>query len=194
MTYLADSNYGRLVHKMDHLACFAGGLFALAARSAPGLQDWLTLGVNLTKTCRESYVRSATGIGPESFRFSESAEAVATRVNDKYYILRPEVVESFFVLFRVTKDQKYREWAWSVVESLNKHCRVQHGFSGIKDVYDVNSDKDDVQQSFLFAELFKYLFLIFSDDDVINLDEWVFNTEAHPLPVQRKKTTTRRRR
>ena len=32
------------------------------------------------------------------------------------YLLRPETVESFFVLWRVTHDQKYREWGWKVVE------------------------------------------------------------------------------
>ena len=31
---------------------------------------------------------------------------------------------------------------------------------------------------------FQYLYLIFSDDSLISFDEWVFNTEAHPLPVR----------
>jgi mannosyl-oligosaccharide alpha-1,2-mannosidase len=39
-------------------------------------------------------------------------------------------------------------------------------------------------QSFFLAETLKYLYLIFSDDNVISLDDWVFNTEAHPLPIQ----------
>ena len=30
----------------------------------------------------------------------------------------------------------------------------------------------------------KYLYLLFSDDDLIDLKEWVFNTEAHPLPIR----------
>ena len=34
-----------------------------------------------------------------------------------------------------------------------------------------------------FAETLKYLYLLFSDDGVLPLDEWVFNTEAHPLRV-----------
>lgn len=29
----------------------------------------------------------------------------------------------------------------------------------------------------------KYLYLAFVDHDPIDLEEWVFNTEAHPLPV-----------
>ena len=31
---------------------------------------------------------------------------------------------------------------------------------------------------------FRYLYLIFSDDDLISLDEFVFNTEAHPMRVE----------
>ena len=45
--------------------------------------------------------------------------------------------------------------------------------------------KDDVQQSFFIAETLKYLYLLFSDDSILPLDKWVFNTEAHPLPVLR---------
>ena len=43
---------------------------------------------------------------------------------------------------------------------------------------------DDVQQSFFLAETLKYLYLIFSDDDLVPLDKWVFNTEAHLLPIE----------
>ena len=38
---------------------------------------------------------------------------------------------------------------------------------------------DGNQQSFLLAETFKYMYLIFSDDSVIDIDKYVFNTEAH---------------
>lgn len=39
-------------------------------------------------------------------------------------------------------------------------------------------------ESFWLAETLKYLFLLFEDDaNVLPLDQWVFNTEAHPLPV-----------
>lgn len=37
------------------------------------------------------------------------------------------------------------------------------------------------QQSFWMAETLKYFYLIFSPPDVISLDDYVFNTEAHPL-------------
>lgn len=54
-----------------------------------------------------------TGIGPESFQFSDKNEAMSPE-NNYYYFLRPEVVESWFVLYRVTGNKKYREWSWKV--------------------------------------------------------------------------------
>lgn len=33
------------------------------------------------------------------------------------------------------------------------------------------------------SETLKYLLLLFSDDDVVPLDRYVFNTEAHILPI-----------
>ena len=44
-------------------------------------------------------------------------------------------------------------------------------------------DKDNMMQSFFLAETLKYLYLLFSPPSVIPLDEWVFNTEAHPLRI-----------
>lgn len=29
----------------------------------------------------------------------------------------------------------------------------------------------------------KYLYLMFKEEELISIDNWVFNTEAHPLPV-----------
>ncbi|KAL6754033.1 glycoside hydrolase [Haematococcus lacustris] len=37
-------------------------------------------------------------------------------------------------------------------------------------------------ESFWLAETLKYFYLLFSEPDVIPLDQFVFNTEAHPLP------------
>ena len=36
-------------------------------------------------------------------------------------------------------------------------------------------------------QVMKYLFLLFSPDDVLPLDDFVMNTEAHPLPVKGKR-------
>ncbi|XP_040061330.2 mannosyl-oligosaccharide 1,2-alpha-mannosidase IA [Ixodes scapularis] len=191
LLYLADIKYDRLETKMDHLACFAGGFFGLMARTfatEPGFNSdrYMEIAKNITHTCHESYDRTPTKLGPESFRFTEQLEARAMKQNEKYYILRPEVIESYFYLWRLTKDQKYREWGWEAVQALEKHCRVEGGYSGLKNVYQVDGPKDDVQQSFFLAETLKYLYLLFSDDSLLPLDKWVLNTEAHPLPIKNR--------
>lgn len=43
--------------------------------------------------------------------------------------------------------------------------------------------KDNMMQSFFLAETLKYLYLLFSPPSVMPLDQWVFNTEAHPIRI-----------
>lgn len=38
-------------------------------------------------------------------------------------------------------------------------------------------------QSYWMGESLKYFYLIFSEPDLISLDDWVFNTKAHPLSI-----------
>ncbi|CAM4579071.1 mannosyl-oligosaccharide 1,2-alpha-mannosidase IC isoform X2 [Lepidochelys kempii] len=185
LTYIAEWRGGILDHKMGHLACFSGGMIALGAEQAAEekKQHYMDLAAEITHTCHESYARSDTKLGPEAFRFDSGTEAVATRLSERYYILRPEVVESYLYMWRLTHDPKYRQWGWEVVKALEKYCRVEAGFSGIRDVYTTTPSHDNMQQSFFLAETLKYLYLLFCDDDVLSLEDWVFNTEAHPLPV-----------
>ncbi|NXP54096.1 MA1C1 mannosidase, partial [Heliornis fulica] len=185
LTYIAEWRGGILDHKMGHLACFSGGMIALGAEHTgeERKQHYVDLAAEITNTCHESYARSDTKLGPEAFRFDAGGEAMATRLSERYYILRPEVVESYMYMWRLTHDPKYRQWGWEVVKALEKHCRVEAGFSGIRDVYTTTPTHDNMQQSFFLAETLKYLYLLFCEDDVLSLDDWVFNTEAHPLPV-----------
>ncbi|XP_063091163.1 mannosyl-oligosaccharide 1,2-alpha-mannosidase IA isoform X2 [Cavia porcellus] len=187
LTYIAEWKGGLLEHKMGHLTCFAGGMFALGAKEAPKAlaRHYLELGAEIARTCHESYNRTFMKLGPEAFRFDGGVEAIATRQNEKYYILRPEVIETYMYMWRLTHDPKYRKWAWEAVEALENHCRVSGGYSGLRDVYLVHESYDDVQQSFFLAETLKYLYLIFSDDDLLPLEHWIFNSEAHVLPVLR---------
>uniref|UniRef100_A0A8C3RJA4 alpha-1,2-Mannosidase n=1 Tax=Chelydra serpentina TaxID=8475 RepID=A0A8C3RJA4_CHESE len=185
LTYIAEWKGGLLEHKMGHLTCFAGGMFALGADGA--LNDktgrHIELGAEIARTCHESYDRTSMKLGPEAFRFDGGVEAIATRQNEKYYILRPEVIETYMYMWRFTHDPKYRQWGWEAVEALEQHCRVDGGYSGIRDVYSNHQSHDDVQQSFFLSETLKYLYLLFSEDDLLPFEHWIFNTEAHPLPV-----------
>ena len=179
------NNY--LSAKMGHLACYTGGLFALTAMYVDDLSDiekieYENLAKNITLTCHQSYIMTNTRLGPESFSFYDNQGPV---IGDRYYILRPEVIESYFYLWRMTKDPMYRDWAWDATMAIEKHCKADAGYAGIRDVNAVPAEKDDVQQSFFFAETLKYLYLIFSDDNEIPLNKYVFNTEAHPFLIRK---------
>uniref|UniRef100_A0A8C5ZP51 alpha-1,2-Mannosidase n=1 Tax=Marmota marmota marmota TaxID=9994 RepID=A0A8C5ZP51_MARMA len=169
LTYIAEWRGGILDHKMGHLACFSGGMIALGAEDAKEEKraHYQELAAQITRTCHESYARSDTKLGPEAFWFNSNKEAEATHEGESYYILRPEVVESYMYLWRLTHDPIYREWGWEVV-TVSARGRAQ---------------ETPTQQSFFLAETLKYLYLLFSEDDTLSLEDWVFNTEAHPLPV-----------
>jgi mannosyl-oligosaccharide alpha-1,2-mannosidase len=43
-------------------------------------------------------------------------------------------VEGWFYLWRVTGKQKYRDWSWEAVQAIEKNCRSEAGYSGIRNV------------------------------------------------------------
>ncbi|KAJ3319578.1 hypothetical protein HDV06_006226 [Boothiomyces sp. JEL0866] len=120
-------------------------------------------------------------------------DAFANRMNeedfeihslDTHNLLRPETVESLFILYRVTGKTIYREWGYNIYRSFEKYCRVADG--GYSDINDVRSDTPpfrDKMQTFFLGETLKYIYLLFSPDEYLPLDKFIFNTEAHPLPV-----------
>ncbi|XP_034667003.1 mannosyl-oligosaccharide alpha-1,2-mannosidase IA-like [Drosophila subobscura] len=192
LTYLGELANFHVIRRMEHRTCFAGGLFALGASAyfndSVLAARHLQVGKELAHTCHESYRRTPTGLGPESFQFDSTPEEDATATGQasvqKAFRLRPEVVETYFILWRLTHDQKYRDWGWEVVEALERHCRTEFGYSGLENVYLKNGPKDGVQPSYFMAETLKYLYLLFSNDTLLPLDKWVFNTGGHPLPIQ----------
>lgn len=184
LTYIAEKENGHLVDKMDHLVCFAGAMFALGAyhNATENTEEHMKLGEEITRTCHEFYLRQATGLSPEIAKFSPGNDFYAPS-GASHYILRPETVESYFVLYWLTKDTKYQDWGWEAFQAMEKHCRTPDGYCGVRDVNKVPVTHDDVQQSFFMAETLKYLYLLFSPRDTVDLNDWVFNTEAHPIKV-----------
>lgn len=58
------------------------------------------------------------------------------------------------------------------------------GYTSLDDVTEVPPHRRDKMETFFLGETLKYLYLLFGDDSVIPLDKFVFNTEAHPLPIR----------
>lgn len=169
-------------HKFDHLACFSGGMLALGYYlGVTSDRKHLDAGAEITKTCNEMYARQPTGISSETVVFNQHSDFTTGAPN---YLLRPETVESIFYLYRITKDNKYREWGWKIFQAIERYCKVEGGYSGLYNVQNTGpGNHDNLQQSFFLAETLKYLYLLFSPSNVVALDRWVFNTEAHPVTI-----------
>ncbi|MFI5119094.1 MAG: glycoside hydrolase family 47 protein [Thermoanaerobaculia bacterium] len=95
------------------------------------------------------------------------------------YQLRPEIMESAYTLYRVTKDPRYLEMGRTFFEGLVTWCRTPRGYTTLESV--VTKEKSDLMPSYFLAETLKYLYLLFAPDETLDLDKVVFNTEAHPL-------------
>eukprot|EP00958_Prasinococcus_capsulatus_P004310 scaffold398_cov305-Prasinococcus_capsulatus_cf.AAC.5 len=76
------------------------------------------------------------------------------------------------------------EWGWQIFrQAFELFCRSKVGYAGLLDVREERPRRDSTMQSFFLAETRKCLYLLFSEHDLLPLDHWVFNTEAHPLRV-----------
>ncbi|KAL8170761.1 hypothetical protein V2J09_022565 [Rumex salicifolius] len=179
-TYICEKSGDSLIDKMDELACFAPGMLALGSFGyGPGDKEkFLSLAQELAWTCYNFYQSTPTKLAGENYLFNAGQDM---SVGTSWNILRPETVESLFYLWRLTGNQTYQEWGWNIFQAFEKNSRLDSGYVGLKDVN--TGVKDNMMQSFFLAETLKYLYLLFSPSSVIPLDEWVFNTEAHPLRI-----------
>ncbi|XP_069465835.1 endoplasmic reticulum mannosyl-oligosaccharide 1,2-alpha-mannosidase isoform X2 [Ambystoma mexicanum] len=190
LTFVGELAHSHFSPKMDHLVCFLPGTLALGSHN--GLTtDHMTLATALMETCYQMYAQIETGLSPEIVHFNmhaanKESKDVDVKPADRHNLLRPETVESLLYMHRFTGDVKYQDWGWEILQSFNKYTRVSTGgFTSINNVQNPsNPEPKDKMESFFLGETLKYMFLLFSDDmDLVNLDKYVFNTEAHPLPI-----------
>ncbi|KAI9733112.1 MAG: maturation of Asn-linked oligosaccharides protein [Cirrosporium novae-zelandiae] len=181
----------------EHLSCFDGGNFILAGTALQN-STYTDYGLALVQGCRATYAQTATGIGPEIFEWNTTTlpandTAFYNRtgfwIEDAIYDLRPEVIESYYYAYRATGNGTYADWAWEAFVAINTTTRTSTGFTEIGNVNVVGGgEKEDLQESFLFAEVMKYAFLIHADDSPYQVfhngkNQFVYNTEAHPFRV-----------
>jgi len=111
------------------------------------------------------------GIEPEEYDYHEK------KITSPGYPLRPEIVESTYYLYHYTKDPKYLRMGEQLWRDFVRNCRTEEGYAALKSV--VTKEKSDAMQSFLFAETFKYFYLLFAPEKTLDFNKVVFNTEAH---------------
>jgi mannosyl-oligosaccharide alpha-1,2-mannosidase len=104
-------------------------------------------------------------------------------IDDERYVLRPEAIESVFILYRITGRKDLPDAAWKMWEAIEENTKTPLANSAVWDitVTEGRPPMSDSMESFWLGETLKYFYLMFSEPELISLDEYVFNTEAHPF-------------
>ncbi|KAK0657325.1 glycoside hydrolase [Cercophora newfieldiana] len=141
----------------------------------------MQLARELMQTCWGMYKYMATGLAAEITYFKvddpplpEKAHHGATddfdpdpnaewrkdlevHSNDAHNLQRPETVESLFYMWRITGEEKYREWGWEMFKSFVNYTAVEDG-GGFTSLFNANVippvTKDNME-SFWLAETLK---------------------------------------
>ena len=113
------------------------------------------------------YAQSKSGLSPEFVIFDTHTKEDFVKGKYPYYILRPETVETFFILYHFTKDPVYREWGWEIFQAIEEHCKTDAGYAGLRDVGTMT--QDNRMESFFLSETLKYLYLLQDDTTEIDL-------------------------
>ena len=106
---------------------------------------------------------------------------------------RPETVESLMYLWRVTKNPKWREAGWAIMQAFDSCCKVATGgYAGLRDVTAENPHEvwDDTQQSFWLAETLKYHLRLHDTTGIASRQFWVPVSPLMPCSVNLRRFLT----
>lgn len=88
---------------------------------------------------------TSCGDDPSSFLTTEDTHG---------FYARPETIESLFIAFRLTGDERFREYGWNIFQSIETHCRLETGgYAGIQNVDDIPVTNMDRMETFFLVRL-----------------------------------------
>jgi mannosidase alpha-like ER degradation enhancer 2 len=152
----ADASYGALDAFFPAVLALSGDIERARRLQASSFKMWM-----------------ASGVEPERLNYR------TMQIEDAGYPLRPEIVESTYYLYHFTRDPQYLRMGQELFESFVKHCRTEEAYAALKSVE--TKEKADEMESFVFAETFKYFYLLFAPPQTLDFKGVIFNTEAHPI-------------
>ncbi|KAK9793231.1 hypothetical protein WJX73_008773 [Symbiochloris irregularis] len=178
LKYIADFDRGAVQHQSDVSACSIPPMLSLGIRTkavaGQKALQYAMLTRDLAYACWRLYANHETGLAAQSVKFSPGADFKATA---RSHHLDPQGMENMFVLWRATRDSRYQHWGWSIFNALVTHCKVDRGFAGLVDVQ-AGGAKVDVMPSHWLGATLKYALLLYSPQEMLPLDQWVFSSQA----------------
>uniref|UniRef100_A0A3P9MP29 alpha-1,2-Mannosidase n=1 Tax=Oryzias latipes TaxID=8090 RepID=A0A3P9MP29_ORYLA len=103
-----------------------------------------------------------------------------------FYPLRPELVESTYLLYQATKNPFYLHVGMDILQSLEQTTKVRCGYATLHHV--VEKSKEDRMESFFLSETCKYLYLLFDENNPLHKSghKYIFTTEGHIVPIDKR--------
>ncbi|XP_028414424.1 ER degradation-enhancing alpha-mannosidase-like protein 1 [Dendronephthya gigantea] len=96
-----------------------------------------------------------------------------------FYPLRPELVESTYLLYQATQHPFYLHVGKDIMHDLQTHAKARCGYATLHNVMD--KSQEDRMESYFLSETSKYLYLLFDRDNPVNkqASKYIFTTEGH---------------
>ncbi|KAF0687612.1 Aste57867_20595 [Aphanomyces stellatus] len=193
----------QLTAGMEHAACSLPGM--LAQGYINGMPSWhLELGTDLLRTCFDMNNQLPNGLAPQIGHLNDTITmsedvAMPVRPRDAVNVLHPETIESLMILYRATGNETYRAWGKVIFDAIELHFNLDEGGASSVNYLDMATPTNGVQpemESFFMADSLKFYYLLFSDETVVSLDQFVLASGAHPFwiladyPVQETEDIT----
>lgn len=146
-------------------------------------ESHLKLAEEILETCKYFFKLPETHLSPESLTFHKGAAYIGEPSNAQ----RPEFIESLYYFYAFTGEKKYQDIGWKIFRAFQMYSRCENGYTTLGNVKTkANVSPGDYMETYWLGETLKYFYLLFSDNrNEIDLRKFVFNTEAHPLPIRR---------
>ncbi|XP_042304560.1 ER degradation-enhancing alpha-mannosidase-like protein 1 isoform X2 [Sceloporus undulatus] len=103
-----------------------------------------------------------------------------------FYPLRPELIESTYLLYQATKNPFYLHVGMDILQSLEKYTKAKCGYATLHHV--IEKSKEDRMESFFLSETCKYLYLLFDEENPVHKsgNRYMFTTEGHIVSLDKR--------
>lgn len=166
-----DANTGAKVDTgQSELAAFYAGLLSNSGYAGPAAAyqaSW-------------NAVQNKYGVLPEGIDYAN------LRATSKGNALRPEFVDSAFKLWINTRDERYRQQAYTHYRNMKSTSKVAYGYTVLNDVTSKTPARGDFCPGYWWAEQTKYYWLTFSDTNRFDYANHFLSTEGKILLGARK--------
>ena len=148
----------------------------------PGMESIIGLCNSAARLLNNFYaVWDDIGFLPEEF--DQAAWLSNQVINNSWYPLRPELIESTYFHYRSTADRSWLTAGSLFLDNIEVNTRTECGHASISNIGSM--EMTNSMPSYFLSETCKYLYLLFDDDNFVHERAYMFSTEAHPFdPMQ----------